>query len=340
MKRLRVIAIVGPTASGKSALGVYLAQKLHGEVISADSRQVYRGLNLGTGKVTVEEMGGIPHHLLDVISPKKVFTASDFVTLGAKAFEKIHGHGNIPFVVGGTGLYVDALLGRMLLPNVPPNKKLRANIEKKSAEELFAMLKKIDPRRATTIEPKNIRRLVRAIEIAKAIGASQIPRQQDHYSVLWLGINPSPKVLAQRIHKRLECRLKAGMVAEVRQLHARGLSYKKMRTLGIEYRFISQFLQSELSKIEMCVKIERESLDYAKRQIRWFNKNSNIIWVKNRMEALALAKKFLTIPTGGPTRNFSPYRSSMGFVFSFRKYTQPFRILGTMCIGTLLVPEK
>src|SRR6185437_462329 len=171
----KVIAIVGPTSSGKTALSVWLAKRIKGvacagaEIISADSRQVYKGLNLGTGKVTRKEMAGIPHHLLDVANPKKVFSASDFKRLGERALVGIFKKQKTPLVVGGTGLYADVLLGRMVLPEVPPNPKLRAKLEKKSAAQLFALLKKKDPERAANIEPTHHRRLVRALEIAGAL---------------------------------------------------------------------------------------------------------------------------------------------------------------------------
>src|SRR3990167_325023 len=147
----KVIAIVGPTASGKSALGIFLAQKIKGEIISADSRQVYRGLDIGTGKVTKKEMAGVPHHLLDVVSPRKQFTVDDFVRLAEKAHSNILQNVRMTIVVGGTGLYVDMLLGRMAYPNVPPNSVLRAALEKKSVIQLFAQLQKLDPRRAENI---------------------------------------------------------------------------------------------------------------------------------------------------------------------------------------------
>jgi tRNA dimethylallyltransferase len=297
----RVIAVVGPTSSGKTALGIYLAQKLGGEVISADSRQVYKGLNLGTGKVTKKEMAGVPHHLLDVASPKKVFSASDFKKLGEKAITMIYHSGKIPIVVGGTGLYADVLLGRMVLPEVPPNEKLRAQLGKKSTTQLFALLKKKDPERAANIEPTHHRRLVRALEIAEALGKSPAKagamNGQEKYEVLWIGLNPGMEKLQKNISKRLRARLKAGMLAEAKRLHTEGLSYKRMEALGLEYRSMAEYLQGKTTKEEMVAGLDRAIAHYAKRQLRWFKRNQNIKWVKGKAEALKLSKKFIAQQT-------------------------------------------
>ncbi len=294
MPKPKIIAIVGPTASGKTSLGIFLAQKLGGEVISADSRQVYRGLDIGTGKVTKKEMAGVPHHLLDVISPKKQFTVDDFVRLATKAYSNVLQNNSIVLMVGGTGLYVDTFLGRMSYPEVPPNPKLRAQLEKKTAPQLFAQLQKLDPRRAANIDKHNPRRLVRAIEIAKAIGQSPLPTPEQKYDVLWLGINPPQETLYKNIHTRLLSRITDGMVAEAKKLHLQGLSYKRMDALGLEYRFLSQLLQNKVSKEEFVIGLERAIQHYAKRQIRWFKRNQDIHWVSSKAEAWRLAKEFLS----------------------------------------------
>ncbi|HVZ76163.1 MAG TPA: tRNA (adenosine(37)-N6)-dimethylallyltransferase MiaA [Candidatus Paceibacterota bacterium] len=292
MQKQPVIAIVGPTASGKSSLGIYLAQKLGGEVISADSRQVYKGLNIGTGKVTKKEMAGIPHHLLDVASPKRQFTVDQFVKLGTKAIKDILQRGHTPIIVGGTGLYVDMLLGRMSYPEVPPNPALRKRLEKKSTEHLFVMLEKLDPARARTIDAKNPRRLVRAVEIAKALGKNSFPTAEQKYDVFWLGLNPDDATLKKNIHMRLTARMKTGMVAEARRLHAHGLSYKRMRELGLEYRFLADYLETKLDKEEFEESLERAIWQYAKRQRTWFKRNMDIHWIQSKTEALQLVKHF------------------------------------------------
>src|SRR3989344_5936444 len=177
MKKPKLVVILGPTASGKSDLAVILAKKYNGEVISADSRQVYKGLDIGTGKITKGEMRGVRHHLLDVANPRKQFTASDFVRLTNLTVVKIVNENKLPIICGGTGFYIDAILGDKQIPEVPPNDKLRKELEKKSTEELFKMLKKLDPERAENIDSKNPRRLVRAIEICNKLG--KVPSLQN-----------------------------------------------------------------------------------------------------------------------------------------------------------------
>lgn len=294
MQKPKVIAVVGPTASGKSSLGIFLAKKLKGEVISADSRQVYKGLNIGTGKVTKKEMAGVKHHLLDVVSPKKQFTVDHFVKSAQEKIVMIYHNKHLPIVVGGTGLYVDMLLGRMAYAEVPPNPKLRAQLEKKTVAQLFVQLKKLDPRRAANIEPNHKRRLIRAIEIAKAIGKSPTVAPEPKYDVLWLGISPAPAILKKNIHLRLKARMKAGMMTEARTLHEQGLSYKRMEELGLEYRYLAQLLQKKLTQKEFEIELERAIEQYAKRQQRWFKRNKDIRRVKNNTEALRLAKAFLS----------------------------------------------
>jgi len=294
VQRKKLIAVVGPTASGKTALGIYLAQKLGGEILSADSRQVYRGLDIGTGKVTKKEMAGIPHHLIDVAPPKRQFTVDDFVRLAEKAYASVLQNSKIAIVAGGTGLYVDMLVGRMSYPSVPPNPALRAQLEKKTPTQLFSMLLKADPARAATIDPHNPRRLVRALEIAEAIGTSPAPNQTPKYDVLWLGLDPGQKKLEANIHTRLISRMKAGMVAEAQRLHKRGLSFKRMEELGLEYRYLARLMQGKLAQKEFMDELERAIRDYAKRQNTWFKRNKDIRWVGSKAEALRLAKAFLS----------------------------------------------
>jgi tRNA dimethylallyltransferase len=275
----KIVVIVGPTASGKSSLAVKMARKLKGEVISADSRQVYTGLDIGTGKITKKEMQGVPHHLLDVASPKKVFTANDFLIQGRAAIEDILARGKTPIICGGTGFYIDALLGRISLPDVVANPKLRTQLSKKSAAQLFAMLKKLDPRRAKDIDAQNPVRLVRAIEIAKALG--KVPEKKPRplpYTIEWIGLKPEEKKLRANIKKRLLARMKQGMLREAKKLHDGGLSYKRMNQLGLEYRYLALHLQKKLSKAEMLEKLENEIWQYAKRQIAYFKRNTDIVW--------------------------------------------------------------
>jgi len=298
MVKPKVIAIVGPTASGKTSLSIFLAQKLKGEIISADSRQVYRGLDIGTGKVTKKEMAGVPHHLLDVASPKRQFSASDFVRLAHHACFGILQNNKIPIIAGGTGMYVDTLLGRMVFPDVPPNEKLRTRLEKKTLSSLLVALEKKDPARAASIERTNKRRIIRALEIAEALGVS--PKGgptlagEGAYDVLWLGVRLPEEKLYKNIYSRLLSRIKDGMVDEAIGLHRLGLSYKHMEELGLEYRSLSYLLQKKISKEEFVEQLEFAIRHYAKRQIRWFKRNPDIHWVSSNTEALMLSKKFLS----------------------------------------------
>ena len=295
----KIIAIVGPTSSGKTALGIKLAKnipgskKLRGEIISADSRQIYRGLDIGTGKVTKREMAGVPHHLLSMVSPKKSFSAGAFAKRAQIEIGKIAARGHVPLVVGGTGFYADALLGNPL-PAVPPHPKLRNALSKKSAAQLFALLKKMDPRRADTIDSHNPPRLIRAIEICKALGTVPPIKNSTHgFAVLWLGIEVPQRMLVRKIHDRLLARMRRGMLAEAKQLHAQGLSYKRMEALGLEYRYQAQYLQNKISKGEMLEQLERAIGNYAKQQMRYLRRNKEIIWVKSEREALAAVTNFL-----------------------------------------------
>jgi tRNA dimethylallyltransferase len=274
----KVLIIVGPTASGKTSLSIQLAKKLHGEVISADSRQVYKGLDIGTGKVTSKEMKGVPHHLLDVAHPKKVFSVSDYKTLASKAIDEIIKKGKTPVVVGGTGFYIDALTGTTSLPEVAPNPKLRTQLEKKSPEVLYAALKKKDPRRAKMLDPRNKVRVVRALEIIHALGKvpKLTPRKSKQF--LYIGLQLDQETLDKKIKKRLNERIQAGMIQEARKLHASGLSYKRMYSLGLEYRFLAEYLQKKISKSELIERIYKENRNYAKRQMTWFKGNKDIHW--------------------------------------------------------------
>jgi len=296
-KKLKIIAVVGPTSSGKSALAIKIAKAVGGEIISVDSRQVYKGLNIGSGKVTYIEMSGVPHHLLDVVSPKQIFTVSDFVRLGRKAIAEIESRGKVPILCGGTGLYLDSLLGKMSIPEVPPNHKLRKSLENKSATKLFELVLKLDPRRAKTIDRHNPVRLMRAIEIAKALGQVPLRRADTNlpYQVLTIGILWSDTQLEKRIHDRLLSRFKSGMITEVKKLHREGLSWKRMEALGLEYRYISRYLRNIISKAEMIDQLEREIVRYAKRQYTWFKRDKEIIWLAlNKLQsATSLTKKFL-----------------------------------------------
>ena len=323
--RPKIIVVLGQTASGKSEFAVKLAKKFNppvgGEIISADSRQVYKGLDIGSGKIIKKEMKGVPHHLLDITSPKRTFTVYQYQKLAKKALKDIIKRGKIPIICGGTGLYIDSIIYGIKFPEVPPNPKLRKKLEKRTTEELFKQLQKLDPRRAQNIDKYNRRRLIRALEII-LITNKPIPNAITNdskispYNFLKIGIKKSPEELKKLIAKRLKKRIKIGMIKEVKNLRnpptGGGLSWQRLDDLGLEYRYVSRFLRqraqiyadltlTNAEKKKMVEKIKKEMVDlilkeswqYAKRQMTWFKKNGQIRWIKNEKEAYKIIKRFL-----------------------------------------------
>lgn len=274
----KIVVIVGPTASGKTALSVRLAQDLNGEVISADSRQVYRSLDIGTEKITEEETCGIPHHLIDIRDLEDVYTAAEFVRDADHAIADISARGALPIIAGGTFLYVDALLGRATLPAVPPDPTLRATLEQYSTEALFEKLAQEDPVRATSIDPKNRRRLIRALEIAHALGAVPMPNPAPRYDALLIGIETSPEDLRQRIEKRLAETLKKGLVQETEDLLLHGLDPRRLDEIGLEYRLVRQYLIGTLTYDELQTQLAQKVWQYAKRQRTWLKRMERVHW--------------------------------------------------------------
>ncbi len=281
MKKKPLIVIVGPTASGKSDTAVEIALLFDGEVVSADSRQVYAKLDIGSGKISKEEMKGVPHHLLDVADAKKRFSVYDFKTLAEKAIQDISQRGKIPILCGGTGFYINAVVDNLCLPEVPPNQKLRDELSKKTLDELFDLLQKKDPRRAEEIDRNNPARLLRALEIVESEGLiPQIKKNASPYNTLLIGLDPDRENLKLRIKKRLEDRLKIGMVEEVEKLHQNGLNWQRLEELGLEYQYLAEYLQDKISFSEMKNFIEKKSIQYAKRQMTWFKRDDRIKWFK------------------------------------------------------------
>jgi tRNA dimethylallyltransferase len=274
----KILVVLGPTATGKSDLAVMLALKYNGEVISADSRQVYKGMNLGTGKITRAEMKGVPHYLLDVASPKSVYNVSKYKIQAQKIIADILKRGKLPIICGGTGFYIDAVVNNIILPEVLPNKKLRAKLEEKNCEQLFIILKKLDPARAKTIDSKNKVRLVRAIEIAKSLGRVPKVKSSQIYSPVFIGLDLPNSELKRRIRTRLVRRLDDGMLSEVSHLHKQGVSYRRLEKFGLEYRNCALLLQKKITKDQLIKNLESEIYQYAKRQRTWFKRNKEIRW--------------------------------------------------------------
>jgi len=282
MKKSKIYIIVGPTASGKTAYSIKLAKKVDGEIISADSRQVYKGLDIGTGKVTKKEMAGIPHHLLDVANPRKRFTVADWQKQARQKIEEILARGKTPIIVGGTGFYIQSIVDDLVLPEVPPNKELRAKLALKTPAELFKILKTLDPERAKNIDNQNPLRLIRAIEIAEALGKVPSLKKSVNpkYDFIQIGIKVEQEKLNKKIYRRLIERLKHGMIAEIKRLHTNGLSWKRMEELGLEYRYLARFLQGKITRPEMIDRLYREIVKYSKRQMTWFKRDKKIKWFR------------------------------------------------------------
>jgi len=294
----KIVFIIGPTSSGKTAYSIELAKKLgKAEIISADSRQIYRSLDLSTGKVTVQEMQNIPHHLLDIIDPGEYFSVVDFVNMALLSIEEIQQRGNTPIICGGTGFYIDALLYDYQLPSTTKNEDLRAKLENKETSELFQILKSSlrFPRNLLNLKyffknrrtlkkfshseyRNNPHRLVRAIEIVNELGylpeLKKVKRFKDsEYQVEIVKLSPDKEILHDKIYKRLEERLAAGMVEEiVRAKEKYNLSYKYLEGLGLEFKNVAKYLQGEFSKEEMKNRLFVEICQYAKRQNSWFKR--------------------------------------------------------------------
>ncbi len=271
-----LIAVMGTNASGKSGLGIELAARYGGEVVSADSRQVFCGLDLGSGKITPEEAKGVPHHLIDVCEPGEFFSMADFQRLAYAAIDDILSRGKLPFLVGGTGLYVDAVIDGYELSEIEPDLELRAHLETFETPALYAMLKEKLPN--TEIDPKNRNRVMRALE-RLAADDYHPGRCSPRYEVLKLGVTWPREILKQRIDERLERRLRQGMIDEVKGLMDAGVSTEFLTKLGLEYRYITEYLLGKLTYDQMLDELARAIKRFAKRQMTWFRKEENLHWL-------------------------------------------------------------
>jgi len=298
---------MGPTACGKSDVAIKLAKKLDGEIISADSRQIFKGMNIGTGKVrgawSVERGAfiseDIPHHLIDIAKPQEDFNVSHFKKLAQEKIQEILSRKKIPIICGGTAFWIDTLTKNSNIPEVAPNEKLRSKLALKSVKQLFSQLEKLDPVRAKNIDSQNKVRLIRAIEICKVLG--KVPKIQvtsnqklvTKYNFLQIGIEVPREILNEKIKKRLNERFEQGMIAEVKALHKKRVSWKWLERIGLEYRWISLFLRQKISETEMQEKLYFAIIHYAKRQMTWLQRNPNIIWCSVYKKIEKEAKDFL-----------------------------------------------
>lgn len=278
--RPRLIAVIGTNASGKSELGIALAAQFNGELVSADSRQVYLGMNLAAGKATAVDLGNIHQHLVDIVAPTTRFSLADFQKLAYDTIDSILDRKHVPFLVGGTGLYVRSVVEGYQLTAVVPDLKLREKLETLSDEVLWRELDRRSPDAAKTIDYRNRRRLIRAIEIAESghsymTSHTNVPR----YEVLQLGLTWPREILRIRIMARLRQRLAAGMVEEVAHSVRQGISHQRLEDLGLEYRYISRYLRGLYSAKELEEELGRAIYRFAVRQISWFRNDRSIVWL-------------------------------------------------------------
>ncbi|MCD5384527.1 MAG: tRNA (adenosine(37)-N6)-dimethylallyltransferase MiaA [Candidatus Pacebacteria bacterium] len=301
----KIIVLIGQTASGKTATAIKLAKEINGEVISADSRQVYKGLDIGTDKVTQEQIDGVPHHLINVVCPSvDIYTVSDFVSDANTAITDIVSRGKVPIIAGGTMLYIDTLFGNVLVPEVPPNPEFRAEIEQLTPASLFAELQTKDPRRAAQMitegQDKNKRRLIRALEIVAEFG--EVPDKEEvkcprgplgHFAALWVGLQNDPVVQKEKIDKRNaemlkpEQQSKASLLDEVKNLMQQGITQKQFDIFGFEYKYPAMYLsrtpiiKDEPPTLEqVLMKMNSGTWRYAKKQRAWWSGRAEINWFK------------------------------------------------------------
>lgn len=284
-----VIAIVGPTASGKTSLAVELAKKLDTEIISADSRQIYKEFDIATAKPSQEEMQGIKHHLMDIVEPEEEFSVADFAQEAQKVMENLFAQGKIPVVAGGTGLYFRILLENYDMPKVPPNKELREELHKiekeQGVEALYKMLCEQDPVLAQNMHPNNTVKIVRALEVCKTLGIpmSQAQRKKEpQYDVKWFGLGhlngEDRQFLYDRTDRRVNLMIRQGLENEAENLYKK---YGKIQSLEktIGYQEFIDYFENIISYDECVEKIKQNTRRYAKRQLTWFRKNKDIRWL-------------------------------------------------------------
>ncbi len=313
-KNSRVVVILGPTSSGKSDLAVKLAQKFNGEIISVDSRQIFKDMDLGTGKVEgkwkniknekVFVYKNIPHHLIDFVDPGQDYNISHFKKDCEKKILEISEKGKIPILCGGTGFWIQAVVDDVVLPKVEPDFKLRKNLQEKKPSELFEILKNLDPVRASTIDQKNTPRLIRAIEIAKnleKVPVIKIRRDSSSRKIknnlvefLQIGISIDRDKLTEKIKTRLEKRIETGMIEEILDLYKKyNLSPEKIQNFGIAYSLIPLYQEKKITKQELFDQIVQAEKNYAKRQLTWFKKDPRIFWSNDWEEIENEIKKFI-----------------------------------------------
>lgn len=284
----KVIVIAGPTASGKTSLSVALAKQINGEIVSCDSMQIYKDMTIGTAKATIEEQEGIPHYLIDFVSPDERYTVSDFRKDAKKAIEKILAKGKIPILVGGTGLYIDSLIFEIDYPEIKTDeayrKKLEKIVEQDGLEKLYKEACAIDEEAMKKISPNDKKRILRVLEIYHDTGKTKTEQEKESrknevpYDYKVFSIDMDREILYERIEKRVDIMIERGLIQEVKDLLGK---YSEFPTAmqGLGYKEVKQYLEGNLTKEEMIETLKKETRHYAKRQLTWFRKNKEIIWL-------------------------------------------------------------
>ncbi len=300
----KIVVILGPTASGKTDLGLALAKQFNGEIISADSRQVYKKMNIGTAKPMGDwikdayVVDGIPHHIMDIVEPDTDFSLADFKSMATDCIQDILKRNKLPILVGGTGLYIWTIVDNLDIPKTKPNLELRSDLEKNSLSELVVMLRQVDPDSAEKIDLKNPRRVLRALEVAISSGQSffeQRTKSDPLYDALQIGIEVSKEELNKRIDSRVDKQIKDGLVEETNSLVKLGFGWDLPSMSGIGYKQIGYYLRGEMSLEEAISMLKRDTKRFAKRQMTWFKRDKKIHWIKNTDldKALVCTQKFL-----------------------------------------------
>ena len=288
MKKQKVIVICGPTASGKTALSIELAKKTNGEIVSCDSMQIYKEMDIGTAKPTKEEMQEIPHYMINTIFPNERYSVADYKKDAKKAIREIIKKGKVPIIVGGTGLYVDSLIYEIEYPDIKFDEKYRQELEeqvrKDGLEKLYNKAKKIDPEAMLKISSNDKKRILRVLEIYKATGKTKTEQErksrekEPEFDYLVYGLNMPREKLYERINLRVDILIKQGLIKEVETIYKK---YNEFPTAmqGLGYKEVVEYLEGHLTKEEMIEKIKQETRRYAKRQMTWFRKNKQTIWL-------------------------------------------------------------
>ena len=289
MKKRPLIILTGPTAVGKTAASIGLAKAVGGEIISADSMQVYRHMDIGSAKITEEEMQGIPHYLVDVLDPEEAFNVVRFQEMAKAAMQKIHDNGHIPIVVGGTGFYIQALLYDIDFTENDSDFSFREELEKtareKGAEYLHSLLKQADPEAAEQIHPHNIKRVIRALEFNRKTGQKisthneQERRKQSPYEFAYFVLTDNREALYARIDRRVDKMMEQGLLEEVRALKDRGIARESVSMQGLGYKELLAYLDGEIPLEEAVRIIKRDTRHFAKRQLTWFRRERDVIWI-------------------------------------------------------------